>query len=98
MNRILIFIFLFFATNAYPCDCAEKPSIEVNWENANEVFKGKIIKVDSLLYGNNGVKIHTYTVEILKSFKQDFFKGREFRTILSRDGGSSDFMFEVGKV
>jgi hypothetical protein len=81
----------------YSCSCVEKPSVKVNWERANEVFTGKIVKIDTLLYGNNGAKIHSYTVVILKSFKQDLYKGRQFRTILSQDEASCDFMFELGK-
>jgi hypothetical protein len=99
MKKLLILIFLFSTgLKSYSCDCSERPSIKVSWESANEVFTGKIIKVDTLLYGNNGAKIHSYTIELIKSFKQDFYNDREFRTVLSQSGASCDFMFELGKV
>ncbi|MEZ7499243.1 hypothetical protein QO200_10895 [Flavobacterium sp. Arc3] len=97
MRKIFIFIIIFFATQkSYSCSCTERPSVKVNWEKANEVFIGKIVKIDTLLYGNHGIKIHSYTVEILKSFKQNFYKDKKFRTILSQDEASCDFMFELG--
>lgn len=99
MKKLYILTFLIFTTfKGYSCSCSEIPPIKLNWENANEVFTGKIIKIDSLLYGNNGAKIYSYTVEIIKSFKVDFYKGRELRTILSQSEASCDFMFELYKV
>jgi len=98
MKKILLFLCLILAASqGYSCSCAPRSTVKVNWENANEVFTGRIIKVDSLLYGNNGSKIYSYTVRILESFKQDFHKGWEFRTILSEDEARCDFMFQVGE-
>ena len=99
MNKIIIIvIFLFCGFKSYSCDCAELPTVTKNWESASEVFEGKIIKVDSLLYGNNGAKIYSFTVKILKSYKSKIFNGRELRTILSQSSSSCDFMFTLGKV
>ena len=98
MKRILFLTLLLFTiTMSYSCTCAEKPSIKDNWEGANEVFIGKIVKVDSLHFGNNGAKIFSYTVKILKSFKEEFYNTRELRTIIGQDGGSCDFIFNVGE-
>lgn len=98
MMKTLIFIFLLFAINeTYSCSCAGKPPVKENWDYSSEVFKGKVIKVDTLLYGNNGAKIYSYTIQIFKSFKEDFYKGRELRTIISQSGAACDFMFDVGK-
>lgn len=98
MKKILFFLFLIFTIQeGYSCSCAPRASVEYNWENANEVFTGKIIKIDSSLYGTNGSKIYSYTVRILESFKEDFHKNRELRTFLSQDEASCDFMFQVGK-
>ncbi|WP_309608551.1 hypothetical protein [Flavobacterium sp.] len=97
-KKLLLFIVIIFSVSkSYSCSCTAKPSVKMNWESANEIFNGKIVSVDSLLYGNNGAKIYSYTVKILKSFKIGFYKNREFRTILTQDGSSCDFMFEIGK-
>ncbi|UQD56773.1 hypothetical protein [Flavobacterium sp. K5-23] len=99
MNKLLILIlFLFTSLKSYSCDCSGFPNVSKNWESANEVFTGEIIKVDSLLYGNNGAKIYSFTVKILKSYKSEIYKGRELRTILSQSSASCDFMFQLGKV
>lgn len=98
MKKILLFLFLIFTIQeGYSCSCAPRPSVKYNWKNANEVFTGKIIKIDSSLYGTNGSKIYSYTVRILESFKEDFHKGRELRTFISQDEASCDFMFQAGK-
>lgn len=66
MNKLIIaIIFLFCGIKSYSCECSERGTISKNWEGANEVFTGKIIKVDSLLYGNNGAKIYSFTVKII---------------------------------
>ena len=98
MKKIFFLTLLLFSiTISYSCTCGEMPSIKDNWEGANEVFIGKIIKVDSLHYGNNGAKIFSYTVKILKSFKEEFYNTRELRTIIGQDGGSCDFIFNLGE-
>ena len=97
-KNILSFLLLIFSTSkSNACSCSTKPTVKVNWEGANEIFNGKIIKVDSILFGNNGAKVYSYTVKILKSFKKDFYIDREFRTILGQDGSNCDYMFEVDK-
>ncbi len=97
-KKILLFLFLIFSiSKSYSCSCSTRPSVKVNWESANEIFNGKIVKVDSILFGNNGAKVYSYTVKILKSFKRDFYKDREFRTILSQDSSSCDYMFKIGE-
>lgn len=98
MKKLLFLVLLFFTiSKSYCCSCATKPSVKMDWENANEVFIGKIIKVDSMHFGNNGAKIYSYTVEVVKSFKQEFHETRTLRTIISQDSASCDFMFEVGE-
>jgi hypothetical protein len=99
MNKfIVLIIFLFFGFKSYPCDCSGVPTVAKNWESASDVFKGEILKVDSLLYGNNGAKIYSFTVKILKPYKLEVFQGRELRTIISQSSSSCDFLFQVGKV
>ena len=99
MNKIIILIiFLFCGFKSYSCDCSGLPTVAKNWESANDVFTGEIIKVDSLLYGNNGAKIYSFTVKILKPYKSEIFQGRELRTIISQSSSSCDFLFQVGKV
>jgi hypothetical protein len=98
MNKLIfLIIFLFCGFKSYSCDCAELPTVAKNWESASEVFTGEIIKVDTLLYGNNGAKIYSYTCRILKSYKSEIHHGRELRTILSQSSASCDFMFQIGK-
>ena len=99
MNKLIVLIiFLFFGLKSYSCECSAFPTIEKNWEAANVVFTGKIIKVDSLLYGNNGVKIYSFTVKIIKSYKSEIFPERELRTVISQSSASCDFMFTLGEV
>jgi hypothetical protein len=98
MKKImLLFLLLFSISKNYSCECSEKPSIKKNWKSSDEVFIGKIMNVDTMLYGNNGAKIYSYIVRINKSFKEEFFKTREYRTIISQDEAGCDFMFEIGK-
>lgn len=96
MKKILVLLLLTCIAKSYCCDCAGKPSVEVNWKNVPEVFRGKVVKVDSL-YGNNGTMTYAFTVKILQTFKNEFFKDREYRTILSQDSAACDFIFSVGK-
>jgi len=98
MKKLLIIFLLFINLKGYSCSCAGIPSINKNWESADEIFTGEIIKVDSLLYGNNGVKIYSFTCKVLKSYKSEIYPGREFRTILGQSSVSCDFMFQLGKV
>lgn len=98
MRKVLVLLFLVFAVaDGYSCSCAGIPPVKESWEAAGEVFRGKIIRADTLLYGNYGAQIYSYTVEILKSYKEEFYKGRELRTILSLDSAACDYMFEVGE-
>ncbi|PAM93194.1 hypothetical protein B4N84_19655 [Flavobacterium sp. IR1] len=97
MNKLLILL-LFISLKSYSCSCAGVPDIIKNWESANEIFTAEIIKVDSLLYGNNGAKIYSYTIKIIKSYKSEIYPGRELRTILSQSSASCDFMFQLGKI
>ncbi|QOG02958.1 hypothetical protein [Flavobacterium sp. MDT1-60] len=98
MKKLFLILFLSFITsNGYCCSCAEKPSISKNWESAGQVFIGKVIKVDSLLYGNYGEKVYSFTIRIKKSYKGFFYPGRDYRTILYIDTASCDFIFDVGQ-
>lgn len=97
MNKILVLLF-FISLKSFSCSCAGVPDITKNWESANEIFTGEIIKVDTLLYGNNGAKIYSYTCRILKSYKSEIYPKRELRTILSQSSASCDFMFQLGKI
>lgn len=97
MKQLFLILFIsFFTSNVYCCDCAEKPSIKKNWEIASQVFIGKIVKVDSLLYGSYGEKVYSFTVRIKKSYKGFFYPGRDYRTILYIDTAGCDFIFDVG--
>ena len=98
-RKLFVLLFLLVTSlNGYCCDCAELPTIKKNWETASQVFEGKIIKIDSLLYGNYGERTYSFTVKILKSYKSDFFTpSSPFRTILAQCGGSCDYRFIVGK-
>ena len=70
MNKLVTAIFfLFCGVKSYSCDCSERGTVTKNWVGTSEVFTGKIIKVDSLLYGNNGANIYSFTVKIIKSYK-----------------------------
>lgn len=97
MNKLLLILLLIISLKSYSCSCAGVPAITKNWESANEIFTGEIIKVDTLLYGNNGAKIYSYTCRILNSYKSEIYPGRELRTILSQSSASCDFMFQLGK-
>ncbi|KQO27276.1 hypothetical protein ASF10_23325 [Flavobacterium sp. Leaf82] len=97
MRKLLVILLIFISLKSYSCSCAGVPAITKNWEGANEIFTGEIIKVDTLLYGNNGAKIYSYTCRILKSYKSEIYPGRELRTILSQSSASCDFMFQLGK-
>lgn|GEM_PF-3573240 len=97
MNKLLVILLLFISIKSYSCSCAGVPAITKSWESANEIFTGEIIKVDTLLYGNNGAKIYSYTCRILNSYKSEVYPGRELRTILSQSSASCDFMFQLGK-
>ena len=97
MKKLLIILLLFTGFQSYSCDCVGQPSIKKNWDGADEIFTGEITKVDTLLYGNNGAKIYSYTFRILKSYKSGIYSGRELGTILSQSYASCDFMFQLGK-
>ncbi|MGE6356675.1 hypothetical protein ACQKCJ_22615 [Flavobacterium sp. NPDC079362] len=92
----LVLVLGLITSNAYCCDCAEKPSTEKNWEIANQVFIGKVVKVDSLLYGTYGEKVYSFTFKIKKTFKEDVYPNREYRTILYVDTAACDFVFSTG--
>jgi hypothetical protein len=98
MNKLLVILLLFISLKSYSCSCAGIPPINKNWESADEIFIGEIIKVDSLLYGNNGAKIYSFTCKVLKSYKSEIYTEREFRTVLGQSSASCDFMFQLGKV
>ncbi|MEM0543016.1 hypothetical protein WFZ85_10320 [Flavobacterium sp. j3] len=102
MKKIIVFILLilFVSNKSYGCSCSEKPSIKYNFSEADQIFIGKIIKIDGSNYDESGQKINFYTVEILESFKDDFYKltKRKFRTIVSSNVGSCDYNFILGKV
>lgn len=83
--------------SAYCCDCDEKTSIEKNWELADQVFIAKIIKVDSLLYGEDGLKLYSFKVKIKTSYKSEVYDGQEYRSVLFESVGSCDFPFIVGR-
>ena len=89
-------MFIITLTKAYSCDCSDKPSIKKNRESADQVFIGKVIKVDSLLYGSYGEKVYSFTVKIKKSFKGEIYEGRDYRTILYVDTAACDFVFGIG--
>lgn len=97
MNKLLLLFLLFTSIKSYSCSCSEVPAVIKNWDSANEIFIGEIVKVDSLLYGNDGAKIYSYTCRIVKSYKLEIYPGRELRTILSQSSASCDFMFQLGK-
>lgn len=97
MNKFLL-VLLFIGLKSYSCECAVIPTVNKNWESADEIFTGEIIKVDSILYGNNGAKIYSFTCKVLKSYKSEIYSGRELRTILSQSFTSCDFMFQLHKV
>lgn len=97
MKQLYLLLFTSFITlNAYCCDCSEKPSIRKNWESANQVFIGNVMKVDSLLYGGYGEKVYSFTIKIKKSFKGDIYSGKDYRTILYVDTAACDFPFAIG--
>ncbi|WP_298137541.1 hypothetical protein [Flavobacterium sp.] len=98
MYKFLIILFLFAGLKSYSCDCVGIPTINKNWESADEIFTGEIIKVDSLLYGNNGAKIYSFTCKVLRSYKSEIYPERELRTILSQSSASCDFMFQLHKL
>lgn len=101
MKKTIVFIVLIlFASNkSYSCSCSEKPSVKYSFSETDQIFIGKIIKIDSLNYDYNGQKIGLYTVEILENFKDNLYKltKRKFRTIASTTNGSCDYHFELGK-
>lgn len=98
IKKLFVFLFMIVVgSKAYCCDCSDKPSINKNWELADQIFIGKIIKVDSLLYESYGGKAYSFTVKITKSFKDEILPGREFRTILAVSSGQCDFFFNVGE-
>lgn len=98
IRKILFILFLILISpKAYCCDCSEKPSIEKNWEIADQVFIGKIVKVDSLLYGSYGQKVYVFSIKIIKSYKGEIYPGYEFRDILANDSGSCDAFFGIGE-
>ncbi|WDF63689.1 hypothetical protein [Flavobacterium sp. KACC 22763] len=98
IRKVLFVLFLFLmSSEVYCCDCSEKPSIEENWELAHQVFIGKIIKVDSLLYGSYGQKVYVFSVKISKSYKGEIFPGYEYRDLLANGSGSCDNYFDIGE-
>ncbi|MBZ4035974.1 hypothetical protein K6T82_14465 [Flavobacterium sp. 17A] len=99
MFKKLLFVLFLALTSSigYCCDCSEKPSIEKNWESATEVFIGKIVKIDSLLYGSYGQKVYVFSVKISKSYKGEIFPGYEFRDLLANNSGSCDAYFDLGE-
>ena len=97
MKQLFLFLFLsFFISKGYCCDCDTKPSIKKNWELADQVFIGKVVKVDSLFYDVDGGKMYSFTIEIQKSYKEEIFEGRERRTVMV-GRGNCDFLFDVDK-
>jgi hypothetical protein len=96
---LLVILTSILSTKIYACDCAEKPSVTHNFSKANQVFIGKIIKMDSLNYDKYGQTIGLYTLEIIVNFKGEEynFNKRKFRTIASEGRGSCDYHFQVGK-
>jgi len=97
MKRILILLILLFTAPVYCCSCADKPSIIQSWKLADQIFVGKVIKVDSTIYGAWGEKVYSFTVKIKKSYKGFVYTGRAYRTILYIDTASCDFIFDVGQ-
>ncbi|UUF15768.1 MULTISPECIES: hypothetical protein [Flavobacterium] len=97
-KKLFIFLFLNLITlNAYCCDCSEKPSIQENWKLADQVFIGKVLKVDSLLYSEYGQRMYAFTIKISKTYKGGIFQGNNLKTILAVSSGSCDYYFDIGK-
>lgn len=99
MIKKILFVLFLILTNmtAYCCSCGDKPSIEKNWELADQVFVAKILKVDSWLYNSYGNKVYSFTIQIKKSYKDQIYDGQVFRDILAVSSGSCDFFFTVGE-
>ena len=98
MKKIFLLLFLSLITsNGYCCECSGKPSVEKNWELADQIFVGKVVKVDSTLYSEYGLKIYSFTVKIKQSFKEEIYPNQYYRTILYEDTGACDFIFDVGE-
>lgn len=98
MKKVFLLVFLSLITsNGYCCECSEKPSIEKNWELADQIFIGKVVKIDSTLYNVYGLKIYSFTINIKQSFKEEVYPNQYYRTILYEDTGACDFIFDVGQ-
>ena len=97
-KKLFVFLFLsLISFNAYCCDCSEKPSIQENWKLADQVFVGKVIKVDSLLYSEYGQRMYAFTIRMSKTYKGEIFQGNNLKTILAVSAGSCDYYFDIGK-
>lgn len=97
-KKLFIFLFLsLISFNAYCCDCSEKPSIQENWKSADQVFVGKVLKVDSSLYSEYGQKMYAFTIRMSRSYKGEIFQGNNLKTILAVSAGSCDYYFDIGK-
>lgn len=97
-KKLFIFLFLSLTSlDAYCCDCSEKPSVQENWKLADQVFTGKVVKVDSLLYSEYGQKMYAFTIRISKTYKGEIFQGNKLKTILAVSMGSCDYYFDIEK-
>lgn len=98
IKKILFVLFLILiSSEVYCCDCSEKPSIQENWKLSDQIFIGRVLKVDSLLYSEYGQKMYAFTIRISKIYKGQIFKQNKFKTILAVSAGSCDYYFNIGK-
>ena len=99
MKKLFLLLLLSLSFKNYACSCDEKATIKQAYYNANEVFTGKIISVDSSHFDTTGRKIYLFDILIIHTFKTDTRKKQgEMRTLFFRNTpGLCDFQFILNK-
>lgn len=93
---ILLLLTITFSLDSKACSCVGIESIEKNWELADYVFHGEVVKVDSSFYDYQGNSIYLVTLKILEEFKNKY-SFSPFRTFSIRKRGGCGYYFDFSK-
>lgn len=72
MKNTFLLLFLFISWKAVSNDPAFQPTIEQQFNRADEVITGKVVSIDSLSLSTNDKKTYVYNFEIYKSYIAKF--------------------------
>lgn len=72
MKKTFLLLFLFISLKAVSNEPTFQPTIEQQFNRADEVITGKVVSIDSLSLSTNDKKIYVYNFEIYKSYIAKF--------------------------